>query len=855
MGKVYLAKDRRLDRKVALKFLPESTQKDPVTRRRFEREAKAAAAIDHPFICKVYETGQIKGQAFISMEYVEGESLKEKLKKGRLSFKEVITIALEVSDGLQKVHSQNIVHRDLKPSNILLTRDGHIKIVDFGLAKRIIQATGEQESSLTAALIADHSTFGTLAYMSPEQLKGEKVDHRADIFSFGTLLFEMVTGKHPFHGNTPAETAGAILRKEVVFSAKIKGEQWAQLKKLILAMLVKNPIHRIQSTKEIHKELKDLQKYVIPIHRRRIVGLTAAGLVVISFFLGVIWYLFIRTEPNPRLTNWIQLTSDKTKKTWQGNLASDGQVVYFTSGFRVRQTSGIIPGDPIPIPDPWPGEKRATSLMDFFNVTNEKLVLSAADGEFQNPFYFLNPLYIIRPPNVGKPVGIIRASSACWSPDGKQIAYADGEGQGIYIVDQDGSNSTKLVTNVTIEKEGRTNVWDWSPDNRISWGILYYRENRHELWQSLLDGTDSQQVRSDSSDQEACRGRWSPSGNYFLFISKAQIWGIRKQSGLWGKKISEPFLLSPKELRFSDYTFSPDGSKVFAVSYELKGELFRYHSGNWSLYNFAPESSATGLDFHTRNEGNEVWAAYVKYPEGTLWRSLTDGTQKKQLTEPQLLQVKFPKWSPDGEMIAFVVVNDAMASYGAKVVSKDGQVILHIKEGIWMDLDWIDGNRIAATLEDQQTGERNLKIIDLETGSINDLPGPQGLVGFATSPNSSYMAAHTFELGWPIWLLDLRTDEYLEKDKWTQLRVGGGMISWSTDSRHLYFSRRKESFGNAGVYRIHLKNEEETEAEEKVADFTNLPQEHWWWGLDPEGNILGHRSLSEEEIYVLEFEN
>ena len=184
MGEVYLAQDTALDRKVAIKFLPEKMQKDATARVRLLREAKAAASLDHPFICKIYETGEIDSKAYIVMEYIEGKDLRDKLDEGLLPLRDSLQMALEIAEALEAAHGKGIVHRDLKPANIMLTPQGHVKVMDFGLAKQILPA-GEEAISKTltqASLTEQGAIVGTLAYMSPEQAKGETVDARSDIF-------------------------------------------------------------------------------------------------------------------------------------------------------------------------------------------------------------------------------------------------------------------------------------------------------------------------------------------------------------------------------------------------------------------------------------------------------------------------------------------------------------------------------------------------------------------------------------------------------------------------------------------------------------------------------------------------
>jgi len=196
MGEVYLAQDTTLDRKVALKFLPEELEQDPTTRKRFLREAKSAAALDHPYVCQIHEVGEVEGKSFISMEYVQGTTLKEKLTEGPLPINEALEKAAEIAEALEEAHKQGIVHRDLKPANIMLTLQGHVKVMDFGLAKQVTPVEG-QEQEITTALTQQGSTLGTVPYMSPEQVRGQEVDTRSDIFSFGVVLYEMLTGVNP----------------------------------------------------------------------------------------------------------------------------------------------------------------------------------------------------------------------------------------------------------------------------------------------------------------------------------------------------------------------------------------------------------------------------------------------------------------------------------------------------------------------------------------------------------------------------------------------------------------------------------------------------------------------------------
>src|SRR2546425_3006419 len=258
MGEVYRARDPRLHREVAVKILPASLSSDRERLHRFEQEARAAAALNHPNILAVYDIGTQDGSPYIVSELLEGESLRERLRSGALSLRKVADYALQIARGLAAAHDKGIVHRDLKPENVFVTRDGRVKLRDFGLAKltQFGQASGDSE---THTIQSDAGTVvGTVGYMSPEQVRGRPADARSDLFAFGALLYEMISGKRAFHGETAADTMSSILHSEPPELAETNLNVPPALGRIVRHCLEKNPEERFHSAHDVAFDLETL---------------------------------------------------------------------------------------------------------------------------------------------------------------------------------------------------------------------------------------------------------------------------------------------------------------------------------------------------------------------------------------------------------------------------------------------------------------------------------------------------------------------------------------------------------------------------------------------------------------------
>src|SRR6266540_2820699 len=270
MGEVYLAEDISLRRQVALKVLPTEVAANQDRMRRFKQEATATASLNHPNIAHIYEIGEVNGVNFIAMEYIDGVTLRDKIHRERVELPKLLRVLQHVAEGLAKAHAAGIVHRDLKPDNIMISRDGHAKILDFGLAKLIEQPPAsmlaDDSSDVATAMMPQHSipgtVMGTLGYMSPEQAQGRtnEIDHRSDIFSFGCILYESVTGHKAFEGKDAIDSLNKIIREPVAPISEFNAAAPAELQRIVRRCLAKDPEERHQTKKDVAIELKELRR-------------------------------------------------------------------------------------------------------------------------------------------------------------------------------------------------------------------------------------------------------------------------------------------------------------------------------------------------------------------------------------------------------------------------------------------------------------------------------------------------------------------------------------------------------------------------------------------------------------------
>jgi serine/threonine protein kinase len=739
MGEVYKARDERLKRDVAIKVLPASFSNDPDRLRRFEQEAQAAGSLNHPNLTAVYDVGSHDGAPYVVQELLEGETLRTLLSGGRLSQRRAVDYAIQIARGLSAAHEKGIVHRDLKPENVFVTNDGRVKILDFGLAKLTHQeATGQATNLPTASVGTEPGVvLGTLGYMSPEQVRGRPADARSDIFSFGAILYEMLSGKRAFHGDSAADTMSAILREDPPELSVTGGGISPALERIVRHCIEKSPERRLHSAHDLSFELESLtqttgQAAALPASRAprvlrwAVPAAVAAAIAAAAFLIG---RAGSRLKSNGWSPSFRQLTN-LAGSEYEPALSRDGQNLLFVKRNGSKTDIWALRSGgrkPISLTPDCDSDSDSPAFSPDGNLIAYRsgcggggLFLMGATGE-----------------NVRRLTSF--GGDPAWSPDGKEIVFTTEIGWSPYgrattsqlwAVDVASGKTRELFAGDAVQASV-------SPHGkRIAFWALPPGGSQRDIWtipyKGLARGEKPVPVTQDPAVD--WNPVWSPDGRFLHFLSNRDgvmnLWRVAIDEAT-GRPLGapEPQTLPAREV--DGFALAGDGRHLAYVddehTYSIERLAFDPSSGQTSGGPVEVFQTSLNISNPAVSRDGSLITLTGASPQEDIYLMRSDGTGLRQLTD-DAPRDRNSGFSPDGGRVVFQ--SDRSGSWELWTISTDGSGLTQLTRTGQSPFipEWSpDGRRIAAS-----TGDGVL-VFDLdEKGGVSRTthlpPGPGGLV-------------------------------------------------------------------------------------------------------------------------------